>query len=132
MSPVRVALLGYGLAGRVFHRPLLQAAGLEVTAVVTASDERRAQARADLPDCRLLRTAEELWARPGEVDAVVLATPNDTNVPLARTALDLGRAVVVDKPLARTAAEAAGLVAHTRRTGLPGLRTCMVRAAARR
>ena len=115
---VRAALVGYGLAGRVVHRPLLQAVdGLEVTLVVTADPGRRAQAAADLPDAVVLASADELWARAGEVDLVVVATPDDVHPALATAALDLGLAVVVDKPLALTAREAADLVAHAERVG---------------
>lgn len=56
-------------------------------------------------------TADELWARAGELDLVVLASPNRTHVPLATAALQAGLPVVVDKPLAATAAEARELAA---------------------
>ena len=110
---IRVALLGYGLAGRVLHRPLLLAEpALTVTHVVTADSGRRAQVAADLPGAVLCAAAEELWARPDEFDLVVVATGGTTHVPLARAALRLGKAVVVDKPLAMAADSAASLVAE--------------------
>lgn len=111
--PLRVALVGYGLAGRVIHRPLIEAVpDLALTHVVTAHDERRAQVAGDLPAARVVASADALWARAEEYDVVVVATTNDAHVPLARAALDLGKAVVVDKPLALTADAAADLVAH--------------------
>ena len=120
MTPLRVALVGYGLGGRVIHRPLLEAVeGLEVSHVVTADAGRRASAVQDLPGAAVLPSAERLWACSDEFDVVVVVTANDAHVPLATTALDLGKAVVVDKPLAPTADEAAGLVAHAQRLGLP-------------
>ena len=107
----RVALLGYGLAGRVFHAPLIGAEpGMEITAVVTTDPERRAQATADLPGARILDSADEVWADPGSYDLVVVATANSAHVPQARAALESGLSVVVDKPLAGTAAEAQGLI----------------------
>ena len=43
-APLRVGLLGYGIAGRVFHAPLVAATpGLRLDAVVTRDPERRAQ-----------------------------------------------------------------------------------------
>lgn len=111
---MRTALLGYGLAGRVIHRPVLLAAGLDVTHVVTADPERRAQCAQDLPQAAVVDTADALWERADEFDAVVVAATNDVHVPLARRAVDLGKPVVVDKPLAVSSAEAAALVRHAR------------------
>ena len=45
-----VALIGYGLAGSVFHAPLIAAtAGMSVSAIVTGSPARQQQARQDFP-----------------------------------------------------------------------------------
>ena len=113
VSPLRVALLGYGLAGRVIHRPLVEAVpDLVLSHVVTADPERRRQVAQDLPDAQLVDSAEELWARADEVDVVVVATSNDVHVPLAAAALDRGKAVVVDKPMAQSSLQAAELVAR--------------------
>lgn len=52
-DPLRVALVGYGLAGSVFHAPLIAATeGLVLDTVVTSNEERRAQARAEFPAVR--------------------------------------------------------------------------------
>lgn len=108
-STLRVLLLGYGLAGRVFHAPLIGATdGMAVTAVVTGDPGRQEQARADLPAARLLATPEQAWDS-GEFDLVVVAGANVTHVPQARTALERGMHVVVDKPLAPDAASAQAL-----------------------
>ena len=116
---MRVALLGYGLAGRVIHRPAIERAGLTVSHVVTADDARRAQVAQDLPAAEVVPSADGLWERTDAFDAVVVVTTNDTHVPLATAALDLGKPVVVDKPLAVTSAEAARLVGHARDVGVP-------------
>lgn len=116
---LRVALVGYGLAGSVFHAPLIAATqGLALDTVVTSSPERQAQARAEFPEVRLAATADELWARADELDLVVVASPNRTHVPLATAALEAGLAVVVDKPVAGTAAEARELAALADSRGL--------------
>lgn len=105
----RVVLLGYGLAGRVFHAPLIGAEpGLELAAVVTANPERQAQARADLPGVDILSTAEEAWAY--DADLAVIATANSAHVPQATAALSAGMHVVVDKPLAGSASQAQALI----------------------
>src|SRR3954465_9789435 len=104
---LRAGLIGYGLAGSVFHAPLIAAAdGLVLDTVVTASPERQQQARDEHPGVRIAASADELWARAGELDLIVIAPPTRPHVPLARAALQAGLPVVVDKPLAATAAEA--------------------------
>ncbi|MCC9307924.1 Gfo/Idh/MocA family oxidoreductase [Kitasatospora sp. RB6PN24] len=116
-APLRVGLIGYGLAGSVFHAPLISTTpGLRLAAIVTADPERRAQAAARHPQARLLGAADELW--PLGLDLVVVATPNRTHIPLATAALHAGLPVVVDKPLAATAAEGAALAALAESRGL--------------
>jgi predicted dehydrogenase len=116
--PLRVGLLGYGLAGRVFHAPLIAACpDLVLAAVVTRDPERRAALRAVHPDAEALDAPEQLWERAGSLDLVVVATPNRSHVPLARAALQAGLPVVVDKPLAPSAAEARALIEEARARG---------------
>ncbi len=118
-TPLRVGLVGYGLAGSVFHAPLIAATeGLALDTVVTSNPERQQQARAAFPDARVAATPDELFARAAELDLIVVASPNRTHVPLARTALEAGLPVVVDKPIAGTAAEARDLAALAEERGL--------------
>lgn len=105
----RVLLVGYGLAGRVFHAPLITAEpGLDLVAVVTGDRSRQEQARADLPGITILDTPEDAWRQ--DVDIAVIATANSAHVPQATAALEAGMHVVVDKPLAGSAAEAQALI----------------------
>ncbi|MEW2618762.1 Gfo/Idh/MocA family oxidoreductase [Streptomyces sp. NPDC048106] len=118
-TSLRVGLIGYGLAGSVFHAPLIAATeGLTLDTVVTSDPERRRQARDEFPDVTLAQAPEELFARAGELDLLVIASPNKTHVPLATAALDAGLPVVVDKPVAGTAAEARTLAARAEERGL--------------
>lgn len=106
---IPVALIGYGVAGEVFHAPLISTtSGLRLATVVTGDPHRagRAATRYDVP---VLARAEELWSRGG-VGLVVVAAPNAAHVPLARQALDAGVPVVLDKPLAATAQAARDVV----------------------
>jgi predicted dehydrogenase len=115
----RVALIGYGLAGSAFHAPFVTAAdGLELAAIVTSNDERRAIAHERYPKAALLAAPEEVWDRAGEFDAVVVAAPNRVHVPLTFGALDAGLPVVVDKPLATNADDARMLVERAAERGL--------------
>lgn len=118
-TPLRVGLIGYGLAGSVFHAPLIAATeGLALDTVVTSNPERQEQARAEFPDVRVAGTPEELFGRADELDLIVIASPNKTHVPLATAALEAGLPVVVDKPVAGTAAEARELAALAEQRGL--------------
>lgn len=118
-TPLRVGLVGYGLAGSVFHAPLITATeGLVLDTVVTSNEERREQARAEFPAVRFATSPDDLWERADELDLIVIASPNKTHVPLATAALKAGLPVVVDKPVAGTAAEARELAALAEERGL--------------
>jgi predicted dehydrogenase len=118
MDRLRVALVGYGLAGRVFHGPLVRATqGLEVTGIVTRDEQRRRQAMSDFPGASLLDTADEVWARRDAFDLVVLATVPGAHTSLALAAIDAGLAVVVEKPMAVNAADARTLIEHAAARG---------------
>ncbi|MFE7269859.1 Gfo/Idh/MocA family oxidoreductase [Streptomyces sp. NPDC057623] len=118
-TPLRVGLVGYGLAGSVFHAPLIATTeGLALDTVVTSNPERQKQAGAEHPDVRVVATPDELLARAADLDLVVIASPNKTHVPLATAALKAGLPVVVDKPIAGTAAEARELATLAQERGL--------------
>ena len=117
---VRTALLGYGLAGSAFHAPFLATtAGLELTTVVTRDPERAAAARRRYPGVRILPRAADVWRAADAHDLVVVATPNRTHVPLALEAVAAGLPVVVDKPVAPTAADARRLREAAAERGVP-------------
>ncbi|MFI1522759.1 Gfo/Idh/MocA family oxidoreductase [Kitasatospora cineracea] len=120
-SPLNVGLVGYGIAGAVFHAPLISTTpGLRLAAVVTADPERRARAAAAHHGAALLPDTDALWAAAPELglDLVVVASPNRTHIPLATRAVEAGLPVVVDKPLAATAAEGERLAALARERGV--------------
>ena len=116
---LNVAIIGYGLAGAVFHAPLVAAEPrMRVAAVVTGSAERADQARAEHPGVRVFGHADELFAAPDAADLVVIAAPNSAHAPLAHAALQAGLPVVIDKPMTPTAAQAADLVEAAQKAGL--------------
>ncbi len=119
MSQVKVALLGYGVAGEHFHAPLINATpGLLLAAIVTSNTERAGQAAARYPGVVVHPRSEDVFGNAAGYDLVVIATPNASHVPLAKAALDAGLPVVVDKPLATSAAAAQGLADRARAAGL--------------
>jgi scyllo-inositol 2-dehydrogenase (NADP+) len=118
-SPLRVGLVGYGLAGAVFHAPLIASTpDLRLHSVVTSDPARRARLAGDHPDARAVGSVDELLADPSQLDLVVVASPNSSHVPVARASLEAGLPVVVDKPLAAIAAEARDLAALAAQRGL--------------
>ena len=112
---IRVALIGFGYAGRVFHAPLIASVpGLSLSVIGSRAGDA---ARAAFPHAAIV--ADPLAAaRHPDVALVVIATPNDSHAPLAAAALRAGKHVVVDKPFTVTLAEVralAGLAAETGR-----------------
>jgi scyllo-inositol 2-dehydrogenase (NADP+) len=106
-APVRVGLLGYGMAGEIFHAPFIRhVARLKLTAVATSRSERAAA----LGDEVRVTSPDALVTDP-EIDLVVIASPNETHFPLARAALEAGKHVVVDKPFMLSLEEADAVLA---------------------
>lgn len=117
-KPLRVAIIGYGLAGAVFHAPLVESTqGMTVAAIVTSDPGRRIQALRDFPRVTLYASVEELWRDAARYDLVVIATPNRLHVPLGLAALNAGLPVVIDKPLAASVGEAQKLIEASQKTG---------------
>lgn len=99
---IRVGLVGFGMAGRVFHAPLISSVkGLELAAVVERTKDNAA---ARYPGVKTCRSVDELLA-DASIKLVVVATPNSTHFPIAMQALEAARNVVVDKPVALSSEE---------------------------
>ena len=117
MPTTRIGLAGYGFGGRFFHAPLLAAApSVEFAGVVTRSPERRAELAHDHPDMPAFDSLADL-AAAGAV-AVAISTPAPTHIPLALEAIELGLAVVADKPFALDAAQAHTAVEAAEQAGV--------------
>ncbi|WP_374008655.1 Gfo/Idh/MocA family oxidoreductase [Leifsonia sp. LS-T14] len=115
-SPLRVGLIGYGVAGRVFHAPFLAADPLfELAAVVTSQADRLA---ADHPSAVAVPDVDALLAQPG-LDLVVVASPTPWHVAHATAAVDAGVATVVDKPFAPDAASGRALIERAQAAAVP-------------
>lgn len=117
MAEIGVGLVGYGLAGRAFHGPFIDAVeGLRLGAIVTGNPSRRAQAAAEHPDAVLLDSVDSLLER-GDIELVVVAAPNSLHAPIGTRALAAGRHVVVDKPIGLDAREGGQLVDAAAKAG---------------
>lgn len=100
---MRVGIAGYGLAGRVFHAPLLRGCGFEIASILTSNAERISQATADFPAVKIFSNLDEFLG--SDLDLVVIASSNVAHLPQTRAALERGIPTVVDKPMGRTVAE---------------------------
>jgi myo-inositol 2-dehydrogenase/D-chiro-inositol 1-dehydrogenase len=104
---LRLGLVGLGDIAVRAHLPAI-AANPE-TELVAVAEVDPARLRAAAPSSvRTTADPEELFADP-EIDAVVIATPAATTVELVRAALQAGKYVLAEKPIAPTAAAAASL-----------------------
>ncbi|WP_145142070.1 oxidoreductase [Pseudomonas duriflava] len=102
-TPVRVALIGFGFVGEIFHAPLIRSVeGFRLTHIAS---RQAAKVHACFPDVTVLEDYKAAVSHP-DVDLVVLATPNSSHAPLAEAALRAGKHVVVDKPFTLTLTEA--------------------------
>lgn len=112
---IRTGLVGFGLAGRVFHAPLL--ASVEGYELVSVVERSTSQAGKRYPGVTTLRSLEEMLS-DDSLRLIVIATPNETHFAMARTALEAGKNVVIDKPMAVHAAEIAELDVLAKAKGL--------------
>jgi len=116
--PIRTVVVGYGVSGRVFHAPFLDAdPAYSLDAVVTGDPGRAAEVAARYPAARVLPTAAAMLDAAGDLDLAVIGTPPATHAELAAAALEAGLDVVVDKPFTVTAPEGRELIAIARRLG---------------
>jgi predicted dehydrogenase len=112
-----VGLVGYGSGGASFHAPLIiSIPGLRLSGICVDSESGVQRARAAHPDIPVHRSLDELLARP-DVRVVVVATPNATHAQIAGRAIEAGRDVVVEKPMATSVRDARALVDAARSAG---------------
>src|SRR5271157_3994205 len=101
---IRVGLIGFGMAGRVFHAPLISSVdGLELAAVIERSSDKAAER---YPGITTYRSLEAMLA-DASLGLFVVATPSQSHFEVARQILQAGKNVIVDKPMSTTAAEIA-------------------------
>ncbi|WDF74904.1 oxidoreductase [Novosphingobium sp. KACC 22771] len=114
MRDIGVGLIGYGLAGRVFHAPFVALTpGLQLRAVVSRD---AAKVHAGLPGMTVVPDVAALLEHPG-IDLVIVASPDEFHAEHAIAALDAGKHAVVDKPFATSAADARRMAQAARESG---------------
>ncbi len=109
MKTLNIGVVGCGYWGPNLVRNLKQMANCRLKILCDSSAQRLSHMSKLYPDMRITEDYEDLLRDP-EIDAVVVATPVRFHHPMAKAALSAGKHVFVEKPLARTAAEAEELV----------------------
>jgi predicted dehydrogenase len=106
---IGVGIIGLGYWGPNLLRNFADADGARVTAICDLRDDRLAAAAARHPGVATMRDVGELLAHPA-VDAVAIATPVSTHADIAMRALQAGKHVLVEKPMAASSVDARRLI----------------------
>lgn len=107
-------LLAFGMSGKVFHAPFIDAhPGFRFHAVLERNQKKAAE---DYPGVKSYDDFEELISDP-EIELVIVNTPNFTHADYTRKCLNAGKNVLVEKPFAATSAEAKELFALAENVG---------------
>ena len=118
MKAIRVGIIGFGMAGRIFHAPIIESVpGFVLTHAYTQSKENRIFLQVHYPHVACLNQVDELIGHP-DIDLVVIATSNEVHASLAQIALEAGKHVVVEKPFTITTEEADRLIVLAEQKGL--------------
>lgn len=116
-EPLRVGIIGAGAISQVVHLPIFAERNDVALIAIADVDQHKAETLSRRFSVPLVMDAEELLSHD-ELDAVVLCTPNSLHQEMALAALERGRHVLVERPLAATSAGASALVEEAVRTGL--------------
>ena len=113
---MRFGLIGYGLWGPLVARAIHDTPGASLAAIACRSETTARTARADFPQTPVHLGYRDVIAR-SDVDAVAIVVPNDLHAEIGVAALDAGKDVLLEKPMANTASECDRLLAAARRSG---------------
>jgi myo-inositol 2-dehydrogenase / D-chiro-inositol 1-dehydrogenase len=109
------AVAGYGAWGRFHARSIADAPSGRLVAIAAPSDTNAQAAQADFPNAAVHRQWEALIADPA-IEAIAVATPNHLHAPIAVAALEAGKHVLLEKPMANTLADCDRIVAAAERS----------------
>lgn len=118
-TPYGVAVVGYGPFGGMGYLHGLactETAGLRLAAAVDTSADRLAAAQGDFADLAVYGDVSQMLA-DDDVEVVIIATPPVLHAELARTCLDAGRHVIVEKPMCLHVTDADDLIARASAAG---------------
>lgn len=115
-TPIRAAVIGYGMSAKIFHIPFLLALPDHFTlhGILQRTPTAKSNAARDHPSATIYPNATALLADPAVTLVIITSTP-DSHVDLCTQALDAGKHVLCEKPFTPTSAEALSLAAHAKR-----------------
>ena len=113
---VRLASVGLGRWARVLARGAQRGDVIDLYSCFSRSEEKRTAFQEEYGIPRAASTYEELLSDP-EVEGVIITTPNDTHKDVITQALEAGKAVYTDKPIAQTLEDALAIKQVVERTG---------------
>ena len=113
---LRYGLIGFGRFGRLHAHGIARTAGAALGAICTAGPESAAAAASAHPDARIVRDWRALVADPA-LDVIDIVAPNHLHAEMALAALAAGKHVLLEKPMATSAADCRRIVAAVERTG---------------
>jgi predicted dehydrogenase len=117
MKPIGVAVIGCGYWGPNLVRNFAACKQTRVAAVCDKDRSRLDRIASSCPGARLVEDFAQVL-EDSEVEAVAIATPVQTHAPLALAALDAGKHVLVEKPMAGNARDAEEMICRAERRGL--------------
>jgi predicted dehydrogenase len=120
MSRIKVAQIGVGYWGPALLRNLVANKRCNVVSVAELSPERREFIKANFPDISVVEDAESIFQDPS-IQAVVIATPAATHFALAKRALESGKHILVEKPMATSSKEVLELGMLAQQRGLTAM-----------
>ncbi|MFQ5974440.1 MAG: Gfo/Idh/MocA family protein [Alphaproteobacteria bacterium] len=107
---IRFGLIGYGAWGRLHAQSITAAEGASLVAICCHNDESATAAKQDYPDATIYRDYHDLVRDPG-VDVADVVTPNDLHANMGVAALEAGKDVLLEKPMANTIVDCDRLLA---------------------
>ncbi|ORX46061.1 NAD(P)-binding protein [Hesseltinella vesiculosa] len=111
---VNVGVVGFGMSAQTFHCPLIVSSPhMNLVAVV---ERRSTKSQSAYAGITTVTSTDDLFAM-GNVDLVVITTPNGSHFDLAKQAMEKGKHVIVEKPFTVTSQEAELLVQVSKETG---------------
>jgi UDP-N-acetyl-2-amino-2-deoxyglucuronate dehydrogenase len=113
---VRLAPVGLGRWARVLARGAQRGDVIDLYSCFSRSEESRSAFQEEFGIPRSASSYEELLADP-DVEGVIVTTPNDTHRQVITQALEAGKAVYTDKPIAQTLEDALAIKQVVDRTG---------------
>ncbi len=117
MTPIKTALIGYGMAGRIFHAPFIHLLpDFELSMISTSNPESIRLVNIRYPETKVVPDARQILEEDS-IELVFILTPNHTHYELTKAALLAGKNVVVDKPFTVTVQEADELIELAKKQG---------------